>query len=398
MKPQRTVFFVLLLLSISTSFTLAQGTAGRRVPEFTSRQEYVSLDSTLPFDKAIAALSEVSKRFSGKIIIDPQERTTPIGVSVKGLHWRDALELIAEANNLRILEKADYIEVKSIREAVAAPGGGPAKPVVSIDTREVLISTIFFTLDITKAESYGIDWSFSFFRGKDSVEGTFNTGVKGGTLQVDYSRPYQYGNIASTLRLFSQKGIGQVISSPRIIVRSLEKGRVQVGKDISIVERQFTAAGATESVRQLSTGTIVEVTPEVIKEGDIEFVSLALLVDRSSSAGGAAPTIDRNQTTTKLLLLDGEEVFISGLYTNDEKVTRTGIPILKDLPWWFFGLRYIFGSEEKTMITQELVILLKADILPTLKDRAGRKERENVLERMRKKFEQDVERLKSKQE
>jgi hypothetical protein len=399
MNIKHVVFLSVLCLSV-TGDLFAQGTAGRRVPEFSSRQEYVSLDSTMPFDRAVAALSEISKRFSGKIIIDPQERASAIGVSIKGLHWRDALDLIGEANFLRVIEKTDYIELRSVREGAKVPpgGGGPTKVVVGADTREVLISTIFFALDVTKAESYGIDWSFSFFRGKDSVTGVFNPGGEAGALKVDYSRPYQYGNLASTLRLFSQKGLGQVISSPRIIVRSMEKGRVQVGRDISIIERQFTAAGATEAVRQISTGTIVEVTPEVIREGDIEFVSLDLNVDRSSSAGGAAPTIDKNQTTTKLLLLDGEEVFISGLYTTEEKTTRTGIPILKDLPWWFLGLRYIFGTEEKTVTTQELVILLKADILPTLKDRVGRRERENVLERMRKKFEQDVERLKTKQE
>lgn len=388
---------LLFLLIVHT--TESYGQAARRVPEFTSRQEYVSMDSTMPFDRAVAALSEISKRFSGKIIIDVQERTNPIGVQIRGLHWRDALDLIAEANGLRVVEKADYLQVKTEREVAQQQAAGvTAKPVVGIDTREVLISTIFFALDVTKAENYGIDWSFSFFRSRDSVEGTFNPGLTGGALRVDYARPYQYGDLAATLRLFSQKGLGQVISSPRIIVRSLEKGRVQVGRDISIVERTFSAAGTTESVRQISTGTIVEVTPEVLTEGGVEFVSLDLLVDRSSSAGGSAPTIDRNQTTTKLLLLSGEEVFMSGLYSTAENVTRTGIPLLKDLPWWFFGLRYLFGAEEKTITTQELVILLRADILPSLKDRVGKKERETVLERMRKKFEQDVERLKSKED
>jgi len=398
MNAQRLIFLFITLAVVATTDAVSQGTSGRRVPEFSSRQEYVSLDSTMPFDRAIAALSEISKRFSGKIIIDVQERTSPIGIPIRGLHWRDALDLIGEANNLRVVEKADYIELKSLRELSAQQAGGTAtKPVVSIDTREVLITTIIFSLNLDKSLQYGIDWSFSFLRGKDTLNGVFSEPAKTSALSLTYGRPYQYGSISAALQLFSQNGLGEIIASPRIIVRSNETGNVQVGQDISVTERTITASGVTTSVRQIPTGTIVKVTPEVIKEGDIEYVSIELNVDRSSAlTTGDAPTIDKNSTQTKLLLIDGEEAFISGLYFNSESVTRTGIPILKDLPPWFFGLRYIFGSDERRTIRNELAILLRADILPTLKERASQRAKENVLEIQRKKFDEDLERLRTK--
>jgi type IV pilus assembly protein PilQ len=45
------------------------------------------------------------------------------------------------------------------------------------------------------------------------------------------------------------------------------------------------------------------------------------------------------------------------------------VPFLKDLPWYVFGLRYLFGSDEVRLSKKELVILLKAELVPTLKDR-----------------------------
>jgi type IV pilus assembly protein PilQ len=60
------------------------------------------------------------------------------------------------------------------------------------------------------------------------------------------------------------------------------------------------------------------------------------------------------------------------MYSNDEEVTREGVPILKDLPWWVFGLRYLFGYDSKQIIKRELIILLKAEILPTLEERASK--------------------------
>jgi type IV pilus assembly protein PilQ len=67
--------------------------------------------------------------------------------------------------------------------------------------------------------------------------------------------------------------------------------------------------------------------------------------------------------------LDGEETIIGGLYINEDTKAWQGVPFLKDLPWWFFGLRYIFGSDKVQVEKRELVILIKAEILPTLKER-----------------------------
>jgi len=40
----------------------------------------------------------------------------------------------------------------------------------------------------------------------------------------------------------------------------------------------------------------------------------------------------------RTILYDGEERAIGGLYATVDQETREGIPFLKDLPWWFFGI------------------------------------------------------------
>jgi type IV pilus assembly protein PilQ len=78
-------------------------------------------------------------------------------------------------------------------------------------------------------------------------------------------------------------------------------------------------------------------------------------------------------------MLDGEETVIGGLFVNEEAVTRNGIPFLKDLPWWVFGIRYLTGSDETVIRKKELVILLKTELVPTLRERFENPEKENVL-------------------
>ncbi len=60
---------------------------------------------------------------------------------------------------------------------------------------------------------------------------------------------------------------------------------------------------------------------------------------------------------------------LGGLFVTEEVVTRNGIPFLKDLPWWVFGIRYLTGSDQTIERKKELVILLKTELLPTLQER-----------------------------
>ena len=48
---------------------------------------------------------------------------------------------------------------------------------------------------------------------------------------------------------------------------------------------------------------------------------------------------------------------------------RKGIPILKDLPPWFFGLCYLFGYNRTETAQKELIIIIKASILPDVFNR-----------------------------
>jgi type IV pilus assembly protein PilQ len=59
--------------------------------------------------------------------------------------------------------------------------------------------------------------------------------------------------------------------------------------------------------------------------------------------------------------------------------TRQGIPFLKDLPWYVFGLRYLFGYDKDEVAKKELVILLKAELVPTLQERITQKQREDEM-------------------
>ena len=102
----------------------------------------------------------------------------------------------------------------------------------------------------------------------------------------------------------------------------------------------------------------------------VDYVLLKIDVERSSATPGQITTeIFKQTANTEVLMLDGEETVIGGLFINEDISTRRGIPFLKDLPWWVFGIRYLTGYDSESTTKKEVVILIKTEIIPTLKER-----------------------------
>jgi len=112
------------------------------------------------------------------------------------------------------------------------------------------------------------------------------------------------------------------------------------------------------------------VTPTVVEDEDIEAIHLVASVQKSSATPGELSTIiNKSESSTEVLLFDGEETVIGGLYDTDETVTRVGIPILKDLPWWVFGIRYLTGSNRHEANVREMIVIIKAEISKPINER-----------------------------
>lgn len=377
----RNVFLIgILCLLVSVPALSQQSPAERRAfREYTSPEELVSIAPTTPMDKALAAISEVSQKFIGKVIIDTENRSLPINVDIEAMPWRDALETILRKNNLWYTEHEKYIQITGLGvEGVTAKGGQVTNP-ATFGSRELRISAIFLEVNLTRLTEFGVNWDFMKSTADYTVDLNFTGGdrVSASIFDADLTPKVSFANINLLARTFSNHDLGEVLSGPQIVVRSGEPGRIQVGQDFSIKERDF-AGNLIDKFYH--TGTIIDVTPRLIMEQGVNFVHMDVRVERSSVQPGTVTTIiNKTEAETELLLLDGEETIIGGLYNNETSTIRTGIPFLMDLPPWFFGLRYIFGYDKDQITKKELVILLKAELVPTLQERITQKVKEDHM-------------------
>lgn len=363
----------------------------RRFKTNQNPDELVTMSETLPFNQAIELLSKVSESVSGRGIVATVQKTDPIGIEITNMPYDKALLMIVNFAGLEYEMKEDVIIVKSkTKEELERTPETYAPPT----QREVKISALFCEVDLVEAKKVGLDWRVLLSGeqtnlagvlrgetergtesgGQQALEPEFNLGVTSDFQIGDF-----FGQATAVFKFFEQNDIGEIISNPSIVVRDRNQGKIQIGSDFSVRTRDF-AGNTTEQF--FPTGTIIIVTPYVHKENGLDYALLDVAVERSSFQTSELTTEIRKTTAaTQVIMLDGEETAIGGLFVNEELVVRNGIPFLKDLPWWVFGIRYLTGFDQTTIRKKELVILLKLEIMPTLQERFENPQWENVLKR-----------------
>ena len=378
----------------------------RRFKDYTNPDELVTMSESLPFNQAVELLSKVSESITGKRIVSAVERTEPIGVEIVNLPYDKAMLIIVQYANLIFEERQDLIVISS----KSAEEERSADTYASVNSREVKISAVFFEMDVQKSKKIGIDWKILLNGESTDLAGLLRTegesgsgeeGEEGGSttgglqpefnlgVSSDFSIGSFFGQATALFRFFETEGLGEIISSPSIIVRDRNKGSIQVGSDFSVRTRDF--AGNTVE-KFFPTGTIIEVTPYIHNEDGLDYVLLDILVERSSFSQNETTTeIRKTNATTQVIMLDGEETVMGGLFVTEEAIVRNGIPFLKDLPWWVFGIRYLTGSDETITRKKELIILLKTELVPTLKERFAHPDTKNIIKTQ---IERDRERIK----
>jgi type IV pilus assembly protein PilQ len=391
MKAIYNVIIVLILVGN----TFSQEQLEKKLSGEYSPLELVSITAYAGFDQAIKMLSAVSELVTGKSIISTVSIPNPIGVEIIKMPYMEALNLITYSFGLTYEIKETSILVRKREEQLEEKSILSDDTWADFDTREIKISAIFFEADVENSKKVGIDWSVLLSGNGVTLGGELRTeplfekdlpgnilknletstnnqnrgeepGLDLGTL-TEFTMGEFTGNATAILRFFETQNLGDIISSPTISVRDGQQGRIQIGEDFSIKQRDFSGNVID---RFYSAGTIIEVTPYVYNKDGVDYILVKLMAERSSFLPTELTTVvKKTQATSDVLMLDGEETIIGGLYINEEVTIRNGIPFLKDLPWWVFGIRFLTGSDETVIRKKEVIIVLRVELLPTLNQR-----------------------------
>ncbi|MEM8599705.1 MAG: type II and III secretion system protein [Bacteroidota bacterium] len=370
------------------------------------RQAYVPPDQVVSFlptttmDQFLAYINPIFARVTGKQVVDPDGRITPIGVPVSGMFFVDAFEAVLDANNLAYRETERFFVVEEIETeegldptgALSAAAG--AELPATARTREIRIDAVIFELNANKARQQGTNWNV-LFGSEGGGEQTGSLGNPGGATgnlgngavpQFSVNTSFfealdaiiqgpdrmELGTLTRLFRLFEERGLGETVATPSVTVMSEQTGSIQSGVNIPINVQDFQGNTVTQFV---NTGIIVNVTPTLISDGSdvgpdgepVEFVHMDITVEKSTGRPqGDQIAVATNNVATQRTLIDGEMTLIGGLYSTEESISRRGIPVLMDIPI----LKHVFSFKNKSYIQNELLVVLQATVEQPLRARA----------------------------
>lgn len=387
--------FILMLLAV---YCLADpaltGSKHTFVPkqypiEYTSPDEMVSLSSGTPFAQALFILSKFSNKFEKRVIIDPAKHKGNIGIDIDNMNWKKAFEMILRANGLWYVRYDTYYEV--VEPANKSEKGKLKKEGVTPDTREIRIKATFFEGDRHVMRELGIDWT-TIRNGSLTIGGS-SLGAQKVSEQMfvaGLAKTFSHGRVSidALLSTLESAEKGRIIATPEVVATAGKPAKILVGQEFSVNTRDFAGNVLTHFYE---TGTILEVTPTVFKgKNGEEFIDLKVSVERSNLVDPVNVTINKTRANSSILLYSGEDTAIAGLYSTERSRHRSGIPFLKDLPWWVLGIRYLAGYDRMEKKDKELVILLHAVLLPKLADRLSAPPKDTAFKKLQRETETTI--------
>jgi len=240
---------------------------------------------------------------------------------------------------------------------------------LDIKMPQVRIVARIMEVDISKGVDLGIDWTMTkTFTGG----GQFGDTTVTGNVE-DMAAPFSYGmpatlniatimsgaDLALTLKALVKKADTRTLSKPTLVVENNRSAHIHVGDSIPYKETIVTAAGVTESTKQLEIGTTLDVTPTVSPTGNQISLDVNVAVKDFVGFTVAGPQTTDREATTKVTITEGQTVVIGGLISETEKGTIYQVPILGDIPL----LGYLFKKKETHRRTLELLIFLTPHVM-----------------------------------
>jgi type IV pilus assembly protein PilQ len=154
------------------------------------------------------------------------------------------------------------------------------------------------------------------------------------------------------------KGVGKLLSKPRIMTQNNEKAVIKQGQKIPIQ----TTINNTISIQFIDAVLKLEVTPQITKDGT---VFMDVLVENTQIDQGIAriqgvPALDTQSEETKVLVDDGGTVVVGGIIVSTQNLTTTEVPLLGSLPL----IGHLFKRNNINISSQELLFFLTPRIIP----------------------------------
>jgi type IV pilus assembly protein PilQ len=162
------------------------------------------------------------------------------------------------------------------------------------------------------------------------------------------------------LTALETEGIGEVISTPRVITANQAEAFIQQGVEIPF--ELATSSGATaiqfkEAVLELRVTPLITPDNRVQMAVGVKQDTVGQIVP--TAGGGSVPSIDTRELSTSVLVDNGQTIVLGGIFQDERNYSVSKVPVLGDVPVLGNLFRRRSNEDEK----RELLIFITPTIL-----------------------------------
>lgn len=230
--------------------------------------------------------------------------------------------------------------------------------------RQVLISAIVAEVSREDALSLGLRWGNQALTATNNGENAISLGTSASgqsnnfaSSLFDSSLLTLNTNVNALLQALAQKTQVSILSEPKIFTSDNQEAEFFDGQDIPFVtDSQTNAQGnLVQSFDYKAVGIQLRARPRITIKGDVDLrvnLQLSSIVPGQTLFGGFI--VDRRETTTQLVVGDGQTVVISGILREEVSNIVRKVPFFGDIPL----LGEIFKSRDISKTNTELLVFI----------------------------------------
>ena len=290
---------------------------------------------------------------------------------------RKLVEDIVGDDSVAVHEEAKTLIVHDTPENIAKVG----KVLKQVDyaPHQVLIEAKILEIQLGENLSFGVDWEKTFtagnyagtLTGKNFALPPDTEGASGFFMEVFKNNQKLKANLDA---LESQSDLN-VLATPKLWAVDGKSAEILIGGRLGYYEVTTTETSTLQSVQFLDTGTQLNLTPNISKDGKI-LMEIHPSISEGTIDDLGLPSQRTTEVTTAVLAEHGDTIFIGGLIRQVKQKNRRKIPFIGSIPL----VGTFFGRTEDKVAKNEIIVIITPYIVSP-EERMTKQEKVEIVER-----------------
>lgn len=268
-----------------------------------------------------------------------------------------SVQIVPDETTNSLLVRAEAGDWDVIRQAIEA---------LDLRPLQVLIEVTIAEVRRTSESELSLSGRIADKKSGPTVRGT----LKGSTAGDFVLEALRSGSldVSVALSALSSRGNVRIVSRPVILAQNNQEARILIGSERPFVQVSRSlptdAAVRDQVIQYRDVGTKLTITPTINEDGYVNLQVLQEVSQATAETQFGAPVISTREASTFLFIRNGRTAVLGGLIDRQQEKTKSGIPILMEIPI----LGGLFGTTHKTSTNTELFLFLTPHIITNDED------------------------------